>query len=412
MGGEWQEGPLGSFIELKRGYDLPKQHRMEGRVPIVSSSGPSGWHNEPMVKAPGVVTGRYGTLGQVFYVAEDFWPLNTTLYVRDFKGNDPKFISYFLRTIDFLSCSDKAAVPGVNRNHLHQIDVVVPPLDDQRAIAHILGTLDDKIELNRRTNDTLEAIARALFKSWFVDFDPVRAKSEGRALPGMHRTDADLFPSEFQSSEVGEIPDGWRAAPLRAWADALSGGTPSKKNAEYWNGDIPWISPKVMTTIHADRAEHYVTEAAIGNGTRLAPSGATLVMVRGMGLHHEVRVSQALRDVTFNQDVKALVARNVDPTLLLYALLNAQRTLLDRVESSGHGTGRLPSDVLLSLQIVMPEQQKQEPLARPFVEINTRIAQLGAESLALRRTRDTLLPRLLSGELSVAKAVEAVEGTA
>jgi type I restriction enzyme S subunit len=109
-------------------------------------------------------------------VSEDFWPLNTTLYVRDFKGNDPKFISYFLQTIDFLAYSDKAAVPGVNRNHLHEAMVSMPNLVIQKQIASVLSALDDRIALLRETNATLEAIAQALFKSWFVDFDPVHAR--------------------------------------------------------------------------------------------------------------------------------------------------------------------------------------------------------------------------------------------
>ena len=144
------ETSLGEVIELKRGFDLAKRDRIAGRVPLVSSSGVSDYHVEAKVKGPGVVTGRYGTLGQVFYVPDDFWPLNTTLYVRDFKGNDPRFISYFLKCLNFSAYSDKAAVPGLNRNHLHQEVVRIPAqVQEQRAIAHILGTLDDKIELNR-----------------------------------------------------------------------------------------------------------------------------------------------------------------------------------------------------------------------------------------------------------------------
>ena len=126
MASEWREAALGDIIELKRGYDLPQQNRVNGTVPIVSSSGISDYHSVPRVNGPGVVTGRYGTIGEVFYIREDFWPLNTTLYVRDFKGNDPRFVSYLLRTINFLAYSDKAAVPGVNRNHLHSERVFVP----------------------------------------------------------------------------------------------------------------------------------------------------------------------------------------------------------------------------------------------------------------------------------------------
>src|SRR5689334_17809685 len=119
MGNRWNEHELGEVITLQRGFDLPTQDRNAGNVPIVSSSGITGVHNEAKVKGPGVVTGRYGTIGQVFYVKQDFWPLNTTLYVKDFKGNDPLFVSFLLRTIDFEAHSDKSSVPGVNRNHLH-----------------------------------------------------------------------------------------------------------------------------------------------------------------------------------------------------------------------------------------------------------------------------------------------------
>ncbi|MCK4501641.1 MAG: restriction endonuclease subunit S, partial [Desulfuromonadales bacterium] len=149
MGSEWYQKLLGDVIELKRGYDLPKKQRKVGKVPIISSAGVTDTHIEAKVKGPGVVTGRYGTIGEVFFSENDFWPLNTTLYVRDFKGNDEKFIYYFLKTIDYQQYSDKAAVPGVNRNHIHMAVVIVPSsITEQKAIAYILGTLDDKIELN------------------------------------------------------------------------------------------------------------------------------------------------------------------------------------------------------------------------------------------------------------------------
>lgn len=168
-GSVWKRMPLGEVVTLQRGFDLPASQRQFGHVPVVSSSGITFAHSEAKVKAPGVVTGRYGTIGLVFYITEDYWPLNTTLYVKDFKGNDPRFVSYLLQTIHFASYSDKSSVPGVNRNHLHLAEVDCPPIAEQRAIAAILGALDDKIDLNRRMNRTLEEMARALFKEWFVD---------------------------------------------------------------------------------------------------------------------------------------------------------------------------------------------------------------------------------------------------
>jgi type I restriction enzyme S subunit len=169
----WTKGNLGDFITLQRGFDLPEYERHSGKVPVVTSSGITDFHNEAKVKAPGVAMGRYGTLGAIYYIKEDFWPHNTTLYVRDFKGNDPRFFSYFLKTLNYQAHNDKSSVPGLNRNHLHLIPVCIPPLPEQRAIADILSALDDKIALNRHMNQTLESTARAVFRQWFVESEEV-----------------------------------------------------------------------------------------------------------------------------------------------------------------------------------------------------------------------------------------------
>ena len=154
---------LGNVLELKRGYDLPKRDRTVGTVPVISSSGQTDTHGEARVKGPGVVTGRYGNVGQVFFVADDFWPLNTTLYVRDFKGNDAQFISHFLRGMDFSAHSGKTAVPGVNRNHLHRTTVAFPPdINEQRTIAAILSSVDDTIEKARLLMDSTRDLRSAL----------------------------------------------------------------------------------------------------------------------------------------------------------------------------------------------------------------------------------------------------------
>ncbi len=139
---KWRQLSLGEVATLQRGYDLPHKERKPGTVPIISSSGSIDTHNESRVAGPGVVTGRYGTIGEVFFVSEDFWPLNTTLFVKDFKGNDPLFISFLLRTIDYHSYSGKSGVPGVNRNDLHEIGVSLPTLSEQQAIATALSDVD------------------------------------------------------------------------------------------------------------------------------------------------------------------------------------------------------------------------------------------------------------------------------
>jgi type I restriction enzyme, S subunit len=158
----WSQYQLGDFLTLKRGYDLPTPSREIGTVPIISSSGFSGWHSTAKVKEPGVVTGRYGTIGKVFFVNEEFWPLNTTLYVEDFKGNEPRVAYYLLKSIDFNVYVDKAAVPGVNRNHVHQESIVAPPLTVQRCFSTTLEPLWQKQSANTQEVKTLTAIRDTL----------------------------------------------------------------------------------------------------------------------------------------------------------------------------------------------------------------------------------------------------------
>ena len=180
----WREVTLGDVLTLQRGFDLPETERVPGSHPVIASTGPVGTHHAAAVQGPGVVIGRSGSLGGGQFINTDFWPLNTTLWVKDFHDNDRRFCYYLLKSLNLVDFNAGSGVPTLNRNHIHPLPVRIPPLPEQRAIAHVLGTLDDKIELNRRMNATLEEMARALFKSWFVDFEPVRAKMEGRWRPG------------------------------------------------------------------------------------------------------------------------------------------------------------------------------------------------------------------------------------
>ncbi len=378
IGGEWLETSLGEVIELKRGYDLPQHKRVPGSVPLVSSSGVSDYHVEAKVKGPGVVTGRYGTLGQVFFVPDDFWPLNTTLYVRQFKGNDPRFISYFLRGLDFLAYSDKAAVPGLNRNHLHQATVRYPTdVSEQRAIAHILGTLDDKIELNRRMNETLEEMARALFKSWFVDFDPVRAKMEGRDT-GLPPDVADLFPDRLVESELGEIPERWEVKALGELIELAYGK--ALKADDRKNGSIPVYGSNGQVGWHDKKL-------AAGPGIVVGRKGNPGIVTWAHSDFFPI-------DTTFY-----VVPRNTEGDLpFLFFALTTQDLPSIAADSAVPGLNR--NLAYMNRQLV-PDKQVIDEFNHYAIEIFTRRHRLEEESRTLAALRDALLPKLMSGELWV-----------
>jgi type I restriction enzyme S subunit len=172
MKSEWQKVRLGDVLSFHRGYDLPKTAFDDGDIPVAGSNSIIGYHNSATTKGPGITIGRSGNIGTPKYYSSDFWAHNTVLFVNDFKENDERFLYYFLHQFNFSNFNSGSAVPSLNRNYIYNIPVNIPPLPTQRAIAATLSCLDDKIELNNRINANLEAQAQAIFKSWFVDFEP------------------------------------------------------------------------------------------------------------------------------------------------------------------------------------------------------------------------------------------------
>ena len=250
----WAETTVGDVLTLKRGYDLPSAARQPGSVPVVSSSGFTGTHSVAKVAAPGVVTGRYGTLGEVFYVEEDFWPLNTSLYVQDFKGNSPQFISYFLRHILRRPTSDKAAVPGVNRNHIHARTVRFPDTTLQERIVSFLSPYDDAIENYQRRIELLEEATTLLYREWFVRL----------RFPGHQHTEAN-----------DGVPRGWKRSKLSELAEIVMGQSPKSIHYNEEGEGLPFHQG---VTDFGSRFPTHQTYCTVEN--RIAEPGDILFSVR------------------------------------------------------------------------------------------------------------------------------------
>ena len=380
---------LGDVITLKRGYDLSRHERVDGPVPVVSSSGIIDYHSDSKVSGPGVVTGRYGTLGQVFFIPTDFWPLNTALYVQDFKGNDPRFIAYFLRTLDFSAYSDKAAVPGLNRNHLHQESVRIPTsVSEQRAIAHVLGTLDDKIELNRRMNETLEAMARALFQSWFVDFDPVRAKMEGRDT-GLPKDIANLFPDRLviTDSEHGEIPEGWKTMSLGECYNLTMGQSPPGNTYNDQNDGLPFFQGRTDFGVRFPENRKFCTAP-----TRIAQPGDTLVSVRApVG-----DINMAWERCCIGRGVAALRHKSGSSSFTYYSILAVQNKI-SLYEHTGTVFGAINRKQFEELTTLEPEPDLINAFDVYATPVAIRIRSNVSESRTFTALREATLPKLISG---------------
>ena len=404
----WIEKKLGNVITLKRGYDLPKRDRRHGSVPVVSSSGITDHHSESKARGPGVVTGRYGTLGQVFFIENNFWPLNTALYVQDFQGNDPQFVSYLLKSLDFSDYSDKAAVPGLNRNHLHEESVRIPGnTTEQRAIAHILGTLDDKIELNRRMNATLEAMARALFKSWLVDFDPVRAKMEGRDT-GLPKDIADLFPDRLVDSGLGEIPSNWESARLDTITSITKGR--SYRRRELIASDTALVTLKSFARGGGYRPDGLKSFGGIYKNEHVVQPGDVIVACTDVtqaaeviGRSAIVGTTPSFRTLVASLDVLILRPSNAAPgRAFVYHLTGTDAFVAHALaRTTGTTVLHLSKDAVASFSFILPPKPLLERFELCADSIRRRIESNASAVAMLADLRDALLPRLVSGELRV-----------
>jgi type I restriction enzyme, S subunit len=324
--------------------------------------------------------------------------------VTDFKGNDPRFAYYFLSAIDFSRYNSGSAQPSLNRNYIYPIPISLPEPSEQKAIAQILGTLDDKIELTRRMNETLEAMAGALFKSWFVNFDPVYAKMDGRQPTRLAPVTADLFPDEFQDSPLGAIPQAWEVRAVGEVVDCVGGGTPSTKEPRFWNdGTHHWATPKDLSNLQAPiltHTERKITDdglARISSG--LLPKGTVLLSSRApVGYlcitDMPLAVNQGFIAITPNARVSN------------YYVLSWCYENMSEIKSRAFGTtfSEISKASFRPISMLLPPRTVMEVFTDTVAPLYAQITSNLHQSRTLSILRDSLLPKLLSGEVSIGSA--------
>jgi len=404
---EWKEITLGDFMTLQRGFDLPESSRIAGSSPIIASTGIVGTHNKAMVKGPGVVIGRSGSIGGGQFIQSDFWPLNTTLWVKDFKGNDPRFCYYLLKSIDLTRFNAGSGVPTLNRNHIHPLPINVPTsITEQKAIAHILGSLDDKIELNRRMNETLEAMARAIFKDWFVDFGPTRAKIEGRA-PYLPEPIWSLFPDAIDPQSG--LPIGWEIAPFESIVSVKDGTHDSPKMSDF---GYPLITSKHLKNGYIDFDSAYLISEKdfleVNKRSKVDRLDILITMIGTVGNLFFVDY----KSIDFAIKNVGLFKTSEKPHLAEYLYLylgssNITNYLASR--QSGTTQSYLTLKTLRTIPVVLPKVELVEAFKTKISSIFERIAVNRDESRTLAELRDRLLPKLMSGQIRVKDAEKLVE---
>lgn len=387
----WIKKRLNEFVWFQRGFDLPKSKFQEGDVPVYGSTSVLGYHNISKVKAPGIVTGRSGTLGVMQFTKEDFWPHNTTLWVKDFKENDEKFAYYLLQSLDFSLFNSGGAVPTLNRNNLNSFIIGVPPLPTQRKIARILSAYDDLIENNLKRIKLLEEQAQLTYEEWFV-----RMK----------------FPrhEDVIISAETRLPEGWEERKLKDTGIQMIDGDRGKnypKQSDYFDKEFCLFlnTGNVTSSGFVFDNLKFITEQK----DRLLRKGKLIendIVITTRGTIGNVAFYKndiPYENVRINSGM--LILRSASDAVLsnyMYQVFISdlfQRKV--RLFSYGAAQPQLPVGTLKNIKILIPELKIQTKFSDIIQNILCFCNKLRNQNQILKEARDILLPRLMAGMIDV-----------
>ena len=406
MPSEWRETIWGELATLEYGKSLRGYGDAVGAYRVFGTNGPIGWHTEPLCPFPSVVIGRKGAYRGVHFSPKPFFVIDTAFYLKPKVELDIRWAYYQLLTQDINGMDSGSAIPSTSREEFYKLPVAVPPVEMQRDIAETLTAFDDKIALLRETNATLEAIAQALFKSWFVDFDPVRAKSEGRDPEGVPPEVADLFPSEFEDSELGEIPKGWRVGVFGELSKLVKGSVNPMTSPDqvFEHYSLPAFDVSQLPVFE-------LGQAIKSNKTRLVQD----VVLQSKLNPHIPRVWLPYRvgdNAVSSTEFLPWMAQAPASQEFIFCLLTSTAFSADvctLVTGTSNSHQRVRPEQVAALATVIPPASVMSAFEEMTNPLFRRAGENRQSSDTLAKLRDTLLPRLMSGKLRIPEIQEAVE---
>lgn len=369
---DWKRCSLGDALTLQRGFDLPHRLRRPGDVPVVSSSGISGFHDRAQVSAPGVVTGRYGTIGDVYYLTEDFWPLNTTLFVSDFKNNDQLYIAYLLQTVDFSTHSGKSGVPGVNRNDIHKLSVLIPCPSEQHAVAEALWDVDGSLG----ALESLIAKKRA-----------IKQAASHQLLTGKIRLPG--FSKEWGTKWLRELGQFLKGNGVKG-EDAQSGPLACVRY-----GEIYTTHHNCVRTFHS-----WISSEVAALATRLDCGD---LLFAGSGETKE-EIGKCVAFVMETEayaggDIVILRPRNIDSLFLGYALNMPEVARQKASLGQGDAVVHISASALGQISLSIPALEEQSAIASVLSDMDAEIAALEARRDKTRAIKRGMMQQLLTGRI-------------
>lgn len=355
---------------FQRGHDLPKSKMKIGNIPVAGSNGVIGYHNTATTKAPGVTIGRSGNIGLAKFYENDFWAHNTTLYIKDFLGNDERFIFYMLSNLKLYGFNSGSAVPTLNRNYIHELNITCPPLPEQKAIAEVLSSLDDKIDLLHRQNKTLEDMAQTLFRHWFVENSPPK----GMGSSGKERE-------------------------LSYFGDIICGKTPSKRVHKYFGGNFPFIK---IPDMHGNNFVFDTLDTLTEEGKNsqinktLPPKSICVSCIATVGL-----VSMNAFESQTNQQINSIIPKKEEYRYFIYLFMKSSKNLLESMASGGTATMNLNTANFSKISVLMPEEESLLSFHNVIKHLFDKIFYNHIQIRTLENLRDTLLPKLMRGDCRI-----------
>jgi len=369
----WKKDIFNNFIKLNRGFDLPNHSIKIGNYPVVASTSVKAYHNAYKVKPPCVVTGRSGSLGSVQYVNEKCWPLNTTLYAKDYKGNLPAYVYYFLKTMHLENFNAGAGVPTLNQNHLHKLKISIPPFPIQKKIAAVLSTYDDLIENNNRRIAILEKMAEEIYREWFV-----RMRFPGHKKVKFHKG----------------VPEGWELTKIENLCDEKRIGI-KLKDVQY---NTKYIGLEHLPRKSIAIKDSDTVESIQSNKLLFKDRDILFCKIRPY-LH---KVALAHFSGACSTDTIVIRPKKVEyEGLILFTVFST--TFIELATASAKGTKmpRADWDFLKKLEILLPGKNILATFQTQFDSYFALICNYLNANEQLKQSRDLLLSRLLSGKLSV-----------
>ena len=385
-----KEYKLSEILTIKNGRDY--KNLKNGLYPVYGSGGLMCTVDNYLYERPSVLLPRKGTLSNIQFADSPFWTVDTLYYTEiDTHLADPYYLYYYLKQLDLTRLDSGTGVPSMTFDSYYNIKVCLPNIDKQRAVGQLLSVVDDKIQLNKRINDNLEAMAKQLYDYWFVQFD--FPNEEGK--PYKSSGGAMVYNEKLKR----EIPQGWTAAKIKDVAQTYSGGTPTSTNSEYYDGgNIPWINSGELNNSIITSTTNYITEEGLKNSSaKLYPQDTILVALYGATAG---KVSLLSFEACSNQAVCGVIPPNkIMTTYIRYYLFSLYEHFITL--SSGSARDNISQDTIKNTILPIPQEKILKEYSDAVAPIISKIIANQKEMENLTKQRDELLPILMNGQASV-----------